>query len=215
MQREFGRLVELKRRGAVFGIVATSSLALAVIAGWVLLQGGAHPDGGGELGSLGVPVDDGMRVDPASGDTAWTFGVPLCLAAGDTPAVLQDVRPVSEDGRGFRYLGSRVRTFTATEEHTPIISIGGWPPPPGNGSRCAQPCRRLRGVHAVPGDVTGDRDYTELLLGFERVGEDGGGWKGRDVDYSVNGDRKTLQIDHDMRICDTEVSREFEDQAGG
>lgn len=214
MQREFGRLVELKRRGAVFGIVAILSLALAVIAGWVLLQGGAHPDGGGELGSLGVPVHDGMRVDPASGDTAWTFGVPLCLAAGDTPAVLQDVRPVSEDGRGFRYLGSRVRTFTATEEDTPIISIGGWPPPPETVPDALSPVAGYEVSTPCQGTSPGP-DYTELLLGFERVGEDGGGWKGLYVDYSVNGDRKTLQIDHDMRICGTQVSCEFEDQVGG
>ena len=64
----------MRRRAAALGILALLGVSLAVIAGWVLLQGRAHPDGAGALGPLGVPVHDGMRVDPASGDTSWTNG---------------------------------------------------------------------------------------------------------------------------------------------
>ena len=34
---------------------------------------------------------------------------------------------------------------------------------------------------------------------FERVGEDGGGWDGLSVGYSLNGERKVLQIDQQRR----------------
>jgi hypothetical protein len=195
------------------GILALLGLSLVAVAAWPV-QNRAHPDGAGALGSLGVPVHDGMRVDPASGDSEWAFGVPLCLASAGAPAVLEAVSPVRVDGDGFEYLGSRVRTFAATDDNTPVISIGGWPPPedavpdrlsPVAGYEVSTPC-----LATSPGP-----SYTELLLGFQRVGSEGGGWEGIYVGYSVNGDRKVLQIDHDMKICGTRVNCEIESQDGG
>lgn len=170
-----------------------------------------HSDGGGPLGSLGQPVTGGMSVDPSSGDTAWTFGVPLCLASGDTPAVLVDVRPTNVDGDGFRYVGSGVRTFRWTEDEAPLISVGGWPPPaefvpgtvsPVSGYEVSRPC-----VHRA------GQPYTELLLGFERVGSQGGGWRGMYVDYTVGGAERVLEIDHHMLICGATISCEIPDDA--
>ena len=167
---------DLRLRLADLGLLALVGVSLVAIAGWDLLNW-PHPDGSGPLGSLGVPVHDGMRVDPTSDDESWTFGVPLCLASGTTPARLEDVRPVTVDGAGFRYLGSRVRSFTWTAADGPIISVGGWPPPtdtiPGSNERR----QRVRGLDPRQGLAEGPQ-YTELLLGFERVGSDGGGWEG-------------------------------------
>ena len=112
--------------------------------------------------------------------------------------MLLDVRPVKVDGGGLRYLGSRVRTFTPTEADTPIVSIGGWPPPEDAVPDQLSPIAGF-GVATPCAATSVGPTYTELLLGFERVGEDGGGWEGLYVDYLVNGERKTLQIDHDMR----------------
>jgi hypothetical protein len=150
-----------------------------------------------------------MRVDPASGDDSWSFGVPLCLASGTASAELEGVRPVAIDGAGFRYLGSAIRSFTWSAVDTPIVSIGGWPPPPAivadklsevDGYGVSTPCQ---GVVESP-------QYTELLLGFQRVGSDGGGWAGIYVDYSVDEQQNALQIDHDVMICGTNVSCEPE-----
>ena len=118
-------------------------------------------------------MHDGMRVDPASGDASWTFGVPLCLLSGDAPPVLEDVSPVTVDGDGFQYLGSRVRTFTRTEANTPVVSIGGWPPPPDTVPDQLNPVDGY--IVSAPCAATSEGpSYTELLLGFERVGSDGG-----------------------------------------
>jgi hypothetical protein len=145
-----------------------------------------------------------MRVDPASGDTSWTYGVALCLASGTTPATLDAVAPVSTVGTGFRLLGVGVRTFRFTPSHHPIISVSPWPPPPGvvpdeihpiRGYSVSTPCQHVAGM-----------DYTELLVGLGRVGTTGGGWHGIAIDYHVGGDRRVLVLDHDLQICGTSVS---------
>lgn len=52
-------------------------------------------------------------------------------------------------------------------------------------------------------------DYTELLIGLERVGIDGGSWEGVEIRYSVDGRSYTLLVEHDMRICGASVSCEI------
>jgi hypothetical protein len=47
--------------------------------------------------------------------------------------------------------------------------------------------------------------YTELLVGFALESDDGGGWKGINVTYEVDGRTRTVTLDHDLLICGRSV----------
>jgi hypothetical protein len=196
---------------AGLGMLALIGLAWAIFPQDLPTALERHADGEGPLGSLGVPGHDSMSVDPASGATTWTFGLRLCKVSGQTSPVLQSMSPIKEVGTGFRYLGSGVRLFRVSDDDSPLIGVDGWPPPkhfvP---DRIAQ----LSGFVVSTDCSAGERgsDYTELLIGLERVGTDGGGWEGIEIRYSMDGRSYTLLVDHDMKICGASVSCEIPDE---
>jgi hypothetical protein len=141
-----------------------------------------------------------MSVDPQGSDArAWTFGLRLCIAQGDRPAILRRVAPLTTLGTGFRQVGMGVRTFAPTPQHAPIISVPSYPPPksevpdalaPVDGNPVETPCSN------GPTEA-----YTELLIGLAMEGDDGGGWKGIKVTYEVDGRTMSVTLDHDLLIC--------------
>ena len=197
----------MKRRSTAWGIAALVAMAGAAVA-VLLLSPPRHVDGGGPLGSLGIPMHESMSADPSTGATTWTFGVPLCLATAPGPVELEQVEPLQTVGNGFELLGMSVRTFEVTSEHTPIISVEGWPPPtayvpdvldPVPSMRVTTPCEALADASA----------YTELLIGLEKRGSDGGGWEGVLVHYRVEERQYTLEIDRGLKICGDSTSCEI------
>jgi hypothetical protein len=170
-------------RGRLFVIVG-AIVACGVGAGTVLLQQGqsprVHSDGAGPLASNGKPVAESMSVDPQrSGSSAWTFGVHLCNLHPEQPVELIGVSPRKSLGAGFRVLGVSVRTFVPSDTDSPIISVATYPP----SSVFADPLSRITGYLVRAPCATGPSDqYTELLVGLAKVGDDGGGWQGINVD---------------------------------
>ena len=182
-------------------IVAVAVASLVLIGLVVLIQPPAvHSDGSGPLGSRGGPGFESMSVDPQGRrERSWTYGLRLCIAHGESPAILRQVGPITTIGTGFRVVGTGVRTFTRTPEHTPIISVSSYPPPasvvpdviaPVDGFTVDTPCTsdpRAR--------------YTELLVGLAMQGDDGGGWKGIKIAYEVDGRIMAVTLDHNLLIC--------------
>ena len=195
------------------------SRALAVLAGLgalalglafaILLNGSErHADGEGQLASLLDPAaHQAMKTDPSSGDTSWTYGGPLCLFSGQTPAILESVTPTATVGIGFQLLGIGVREFDPSQTHTPIISVGGWPPPKDQVPDQIQPVQGFE-VSNPCGQSPNTGGYTELLIGLGRVGIDGGGWQGLEIGYTVGGRHRILAVRYDVEICGTTVSCE-------
>ena len=67
-----------------------------------------HADGGGPLASKNIPDDwESFYAARVEGITSWTYGVPLCLAQGTTPAVITSVAPAATIGSGFTSLGAK------------------------------------------------------------------------------------------------------------
>jgi hypothetical protein len=141
-----------------------------------------------------------MSVDPARSDaSAWTFGLRLCLAQTGQSAVIRQVGPAATLGSGFRDLGIGIRMFEPTLSHEPIISVPGFPPPT---DKVPDSLANVSGFEvATPCTNTPRQQYTELLIGLGKIGDDGGGWKGIKVDYEVDGRSFTLLIDHDLLVC--------------
>jgi hypothetical protein len=154
-----------------------------------------HEDGSGPLGAIGEPSSQGDAVDPRSGATTWTFGVPLCVLDPAVPATLQSVKPTKSLGR-YRLLGIKVRTFALTATNTPIVAIEGYPP--AAASPVADPAG-YKVVTACGGGPTAD--YTELLIGLGVEGSEGGGFEGVDVTYVAGGMTRTLHADFQLLIC--------------
>jgi hypothetical protein len=167
----------------------------------ILLQPPAvHADGAGPLGSLGGPGHESMSVDPQGAETrSWTYGLRLCIAQGDRPAILRQVGLLTTLGTGFRFVGSGVRTFTPTPDHEPIIGVDGFPPPESFVPDALAP---VDGYAVETACSNGPRGpYTELLVGLAMESDDGGGWKGIKVVYEVDGRTRTVTLDHDLLIC--------------
>ena len=121
------------------------------------------------------------------------------MAQGASPPILETVNPMVTVGTGFRSLGTKMRTFTPTSTVTPIISTDGYPPPI---DKVPGPLSDVESFAVTtPCSIDPLAPYTELLVGLGRDGSDGGGWKGIDVGYVVDGRPRTLEIDHDLLIC--------------
>ena len=185
-------------------IVACLLLAVSAVAVRMVASGtGTHADGAGPLGSLGGPGSESMSVDPSSGATSWTYGLRLCIAQGTSAPVLTSVAAKATVGAGFRALGTKVRTFTPTSSMTPIMSTDGYPPPT---DKVPGILGDVQGFPVTTPCSNGPREpYTELLVGLGRDGADGGGWKGIEVEYTVDGRPRTLEIDHDLLICGVSI----------
>ncbi len=192
-----------RRTLAGLGAVIALGLALLVLAA----PPERHLDGAGPLASLNGPGSEMMAVDPAAAGhpTSWTYGLRLCLASGTDPAVIESVTPAVSVGTGYRFLGAGIRRFQPTQDHTTVISLSAWPPPRDevpdtladiHGYAVTTPCSQP--VNSAP--------YTELMIGLGLDGDDGGGWNGIEVGYTVAGRHRVLVIAHDLFICGPAVA---------
>ncbi len=185
---------------------AAAAVALGAAFVVVAMQPDRHADGAGALASLGHPGYEAMAVDPKAGGSAWTYGLPLCLADLSAPALIQSVGPVRSVGSGFTFFGARLREFSPSRDHMPIISVPGYPPPAAQVPDATVEAVGARVTTVCSAELPSR--YTELLIGLGLTSDDGGGWKGIEVRYSVDGRSRTLVIDHDLLICGASVSAE-------
>jgi hypothetical protein len=162
-----------------------------------------HLDGDGPLASLDGGFES-MAVDPQPGVTAWTFGMPLCVHQGTDRATLESVEPTETVGSGFAELGTGVREFTPNPSHQPIISVEAWPPPVSYVPDVLRPVADFD-VETQCGNGP-DAPYTELLIGLGRVGLEGGGWKGIEVGYVVDGRHRVVALNHNILICGPDIA---------
>lgn len=184
-------------KASIVGLGAVVALGLASVA---LTQTDRHLDGAGPLASLAGPGYERMAVDPAGSPSGtWTYGLRLCLASGSDPAVLHSVGPSTAVGSGFRLLGTKVREFFATNQHTGIIGVNGFPPPR---NMVPDPLADVAGYSVKTAcTIAPSAPYTELLVGLGLQGDDGGGWRGIEIAYSLGGRDHVLVINHDLMIC--------------
>jgi hypothetical protein len=196
----------MRRRVSVAGAVLIVALIAAAMTTLNVIRGsGPHDDGAGVLASNDQVVSVRSALDPAANpDGSWTFGLRLCQSDPSAPPpVLSAVRPREVVGTGFRHLGTLSRAFDETANHTRIMSVNGFPPP-----RDLVPDDLLEAEGTVI-DVACHQEYEapmiEVLVGFERVGDSGGGWSGILVDYQVADDARTLHVDLDWLICGSAV----------
>lgn len=200
----------LSRRARLGAIIALGLAILLIVAGaaWLRQPGSErHLDGEGPLGDEGGPAGWTKINDSVGGTlTAWSYGIRLCRFSGDQPAVLDSVSPDSTVGSGFSFLGAKVRAFTVDwvdSKHTPIISVAGYPPPT---NYVPDELHDVKGFEVTsPCNHPPEGTYTELIVGLGRVGDDGGGWKGIDVAYTVGGQRHVLVLDIGLFICGPET----------
>ena len=120
-------MAALKSRRLVIvllGVIAAATLGVLTFQ-TVDLWPERHTNGWGPLGSEGTAT---MGFDSAA--PGWSIGIPLCLAKGQQPAVLDgSVSGASTTGSGLRYLGAVVRQGTPTLGFRVIGAVEGFPPP--------------------------------------------------------------------------------------
>jgi hypothetical protein len=176
-------------------------VAVFVVGRLIVLGPDRHQDGDGPLSSLPKGTSIGNALDPTASGRA-TFGLELCLLEGGDVATIESVGPTLEVGTGAKFLGALARTFDvevgAESDHEPIGSVDGFPPSPSYAPD------NLSEAVGYPVQVRCHRDgppvtYTELLLGFERAGATGGGWRGIDVGYVFEGRHRTVSLSY--RLC--------------
>ena len=199
-------LATVMRRGvAVASVLLIVGLTAAALTTDVIRGSGQHDDGAGVLASRNVVVYELSAVDPAANpDGSWTFGLRLCQSDQSAPPpVLLAVRPRQVVGTGFRHVGTLLRSFNQTASHTRIISVNGFPPP-----RDLVPDALVEAKGAVV-DEGCHQEFAspmiEVLVGFKRVGNTGGGWSGVLVDYKVADADRTLYVDLTWLICGSAV----------
>lgn len=176
--------------------VVVALIGLTVAGRAVALGPEHHADGDGPLSSLGPGTRIGNAVDPTASGRV-TFGVELCLLNGDDIAVIDSVGPSATVGTGFRFIGSLARTFDVEpgvdSPHEPVGSVDGFPPPasfvPDHLSDATGYRVQVRCRHDQP-----PQTYTELLIGFERTGDTGGGWRGIDIGYGFGGRHRIVSL---------------------
>jgi hypothetical protein len=196
------------------GAVALS--ALSVAARSVALGSEHHADGDGPLSSLVPGTRIGNALDPTASGRV-TFGIELCLLTGEDVAVIDAVGPSGTVGTGFRFIGSLARTFDpepgVDSRHEPIGSVEGFPPPasfaPDHLSEAIGYRVQVRCRHDQP-----PQTYTELLLGFEREGDTGGGWRGIDVGYAFGGRHRIVSLAYDFCFEGSAVTSDCTPSAG-
>jgi len=201
-------MAALKSRRLVIvllGVIAAATLGVLTFQ-TVDLWPERHTNGWGPLGSEGTAT---MGFDSAA--PGWSIGIPLCLAKGQQPAVLDgSVSGASTTGSGLRYLGAVVRQGTPTLGFRVIGAVEGFPPPaPFNayhsekGFAVTTPCQEGPNPSlSVP--------YTELDLGIARApGTNGGGWTGFQVGYDVGWRHHVLTIEGNVVTCGRSVPQDL------
>jgi hypothetical protein len=127
----------------------------------------------------------------------------LCLTEQTVgPAVVQDVRPHATIGTGFRLAGLGIHDFVHSETDTPIIGVLGFPP------TFPRPLADPLGFvvdQRCPAGQPGSR-VIELIVGLQATSDDGGGWLGVDVHYSIGQASYILEIRNEMLICGAAVA---------
>ncbi|HVD47862.1 MAG TPA: hypothetical protein VNG70_11330 [Candidatus Limnocylindria bacterium] len=194
----------MTRRRLVIVVLVVVVLATGSVAFANYLGGGPahHLDGQGILGSSGDPGSIvAVGFDPIIGGPTWSVGLELCLTQSGDPAVLDgSVAPTKTFGSGFQYLGAFVRQFKRSEGSTPMISVDGFPPQvpdplhPVHEYSVNDRCQHPKTDRSAP--------YTELVLGFGRGTETGGGgWMGVDVGYTSGGHHHVVSLGYYFMIC--------------
>jgi hypothetical protein len=194
--------------GLAAGLATLGVVGLGLALGFVDASPERHGDGDGPLVSLHGGFE-AMAVEPVPDVSAWTFGMPLCVDAGTESVTLESVAPSTAVGSGFAVLGTAVREFTLTRQHTPIISVSAWPPPP---DQVPDDLESVAGFAVrTPCDAGPSGPYTELLIGLGRIGTDGGGWKGIEVGYTAVGRHRVVVLNHNILICGPAVAADCGD----
>ena len=176
-----------------------AATVVVVVAGVLLitrgdLWPGDHTDGWGPLGSFGTA---GMGFD-AGRPGPWSVGVPLCLARGSEPAVLDGtVAPASQIGNRFRLLGAVVRQGIPNKGFGVIGSVEGFPPA---GYDHTRPAKGFA-VSSQCDSSNLSATRTELDVGLAADGTDGGGWDGLEVGYWVGLRHHVLRIESIVAVC--------------
>lgn len=202
--------VRRRLRPALIAFAAVALIAVGATAYAINRGPDHHVDGAGPLSSLGPGTRIGNAVDPTASGRV-TFGVELCLIGGEDVAVIEAIEPSATVGNGFRFVGSLVRTFDpepgVDSRHEPIGSVDGFPPPdryaPDHLSDAVGYVVEVRCRHDRPSQT-----YTELLLGFERTGDTGGGWRGIDVGYAYAGRHRVVSLAYDFCFIGSLVTGE-------
>jgi hypothetical protein len=157
------------------------------------------------MASLGNPdTVTRMAVERVPGVRSWSFGsMFFCLQEpGEGRTAIREIAPHATVGAGFSLAGVGIRDFVFTADETPIISVDGFPPDLSlplaepNGFIVDAPC---------PAGQVGSR-VIELIVGLEATSDDGGGWLGVDVSYSVGSTDYVLEIHNEMVICGPSVA---------
>ena len=205
-----------RRRPPILVAFVVTAVALIVVGAtaYALNRGpDHHADGAGPLSSLGPGTRIGNAVD-STASARVTFGVELCLLSGEDVAVIEAIAPSTTVGTGFRFIGSLMRTFDpepgVESPHEPIGSVDGFPPPamfaPDHLSDAVGYAIQVRCQHDRP-----PQTYTELLLGFERTGDTGGGWHGIDVGYAFAGRHRVVSLAYDFCFIGSLVTGECQE----
>jgi hypothetical protein len=141
-----------------------------------------------------------MAVDRAPGVDTWSFGMFLCMRESEETAIIEDVVPHETVGSGFEPVGTGIHEFTFSSGESGTISVEGFPPPTAIG---------LVPVKGYALDVVcsnpGPDRVAELIVGLRVTADDGGGWLGADVSYSVADRDYVLEIRNEMLICGESV----------
>jgi hypothetical protein len=186
----------------VAGLGVIVALGPAWLGSWAAES---HADGAGPLASVNDPAEAlSDAVDPTlSHAGSWTFGMRLCIASGASTPVIESVAPHQSVGRGYRFLGALVREFVPSPNDSPIISVDYYPPSP---SQVPDTLHDIFG-YAVTTLCSLDPNapYTELLIGLTLTSNDGGGWQGVDVAYTIGGRHRILVINNGVLICGDSV----------
>jgi hypothetical protein len=184
--------------------ILAGAAGVAVVAGVLLITHGDlwaadHTDGWGPLGSYGTAGFgfDAGRAGP------WSIGVPLCLAHGNEPAVLDGtIRPASQIGNRMRILGAVVRRGIPRNGFGVIGSVMGYPPgPPYDDSSAAKGF--AVSTSCDPNNLS--TAQSELDVGVAPEGTDGGGWDGLAVGYTVGWRHHVLTINSIVVVCGPSV----------
>jgi hypothetical protein len=156
-----------------------------------------HLDGEGPVEWVGSPdgFTVGIQTSASPNENEFSFGAMiLCRAAGGENATINSVEPLATIGDGFDFLGAMVRDARAP--YGGVISSAGFPPEGANESAY----REAVGATIEVQCQTASQGL-ELVIGFEKIGDSGGGWEGVDVHYSLGEREYVLEINNLMVLC--------------
>ena len=193
-----------KLRAAIAGAAAIAIVAGVLVATRGDLWPERHTEGWGPLSSYGTATMGFSGQGPE-----WTIGVPVCLARGIEPAVLDgSVTGLTQIGEGFRFLGAAIRQGRPSKGFGVIGSVEGFPPtPPYDDSKAAKGFAVTSPCEA--GNAILTATYTELDVGVGRLSSAGGGWDGFQVGYTVGWRHHVLTVQGTVVACGPDVPPDY------